>query len=61
MSRVTSDDVIKRFDEMPVKAWPKGGEQVIVNGDDWTGDLVVRVADVLAVMAWFIEHLEHDK
>lgn len=40
---------------LPVKQFPMNGEQVIIDGDDWRGQLVVKLSDVARVLRATLE------
>lgn len=41
-----ADEVMQAFNELTRKAWPTNGDEVIVNGDEWDGQMVLLDADV---------------
>lgn len=57
-TRLTPNAVIQRFDDLTIKLWAPHLNQVIHNGDDWTGQQVVRLADVLSLVGWIVYQLD---
>jgi hypothetical protein len=55
---MTSDEIIQKFDELPRTIYPLKGQPVIIDGDEWAGLLVVKVEDLLHLMAWLIGEVE---
>ncbi len=55
---MTSNEIIQKFDELPRTTYPPTGQPVIIDDDEWAGQLVVKVEDLLHLMAWLIGDVE---
>lgn len=58
---MTTNEIIQRFDELPTNTYPPYGQPVTINGDAWAGQLVVKVDDLLKLMAWMLERVERGR
>lgn len=58
---LTANDLIRAFDHLTRKAWPPNQDEVILNGDEWDGQLVVKVADVLEVVGKLARRLDQEQ
>lgn len=58
---MTTNEIIQRFDELPFTTYPPYGQPVTINGDAWAGQLVVKVEDLLKLMAWLLERVERGR
>lgn len=55
---MTPDEIIRRFNELPTNTYPPYGQPVTTGDDKWAGQLVVKVEDLLHLMAWLINRIE---
>ncbi len=53
--RLDADTLIKKFNDLPMHRFPETGQQVVVNGDRWAGEMVVRVTDLAHLLSDLIE------